>query len=179
MKAPEVVQRYASTMLEAAFESSSQEAVRTDIDGLLATLDAAGDLEAFLADRMVPSPAKEQVVQQLFGGRVQELTTNFLLLLVQRRRILLVREILEACVRMFDERTGIVEAEVRSAVALSSEQEERLRQQLAGYTGKIVKLRTSVDQRIRGGMVARIGDTVFDGSLTTQLQRLHRRLAGA
>ena len=80
---------------------------------------------------------------------------------------------------MLDERTGIVEAEVRSAVALSPEQEERLRQQLAGYTGKIVKLRTSVDARIRGGMVARIGDTVFDGSLTTQLQRLHRRLAGA
>ena len=80
---------------------------------------------------------------------------------------------------MLDERTGIVEAEVRSAVALSPEQEERLRQQLAGYTGKIVKLRTGVDARIRGGMVARIGDTVFDGSLTTQLQRLHRRLAGA
>ena len=86
---------------------------------MLATLDAAGELESFMVDRMVPSPAKEQVVRQLCGGRVQERPTNFLLLLVQRRRVLLVREILEACARMFDERTGIVEAEVRSAVARS------------------------------------------------------------
>ena len=179
MKAPEVVQRYATTLLEAAFDSNSQQPVRQDIEGLVATLDAAADLESFLVDRMISSPAKEQVVRDLFASRIQELTLNFMLLLVNRRRINLVREIFEACARLFDERAGIVEAEIRSAVALSDGQKERLRKQLSGFTGKTVRLRSLVDERIRGGMVARVGDTVFDGSLTTQLLRLHRQLSGS
>ena len=178
MKAPEVVQRYATTLLEAAFESNIERPVREEVEGLVATLDAASDLESFLVDRMISSETKESVVRELFANRVQELTLNFLLLLVSRRRINLVREIFQACAKLFDERTGVVEADVRSTVELSEGQRERLQQQLSGFTGKTVKLRSVVDERIRGGMVAQVGDTVFDGSLTTQLQRLHRQLSG-
>jgi len=179
MKAPEVVQRYATTLLEAAFEGNNSDRVREDVEGLVATLDAAADLESFLVDRMIKSETKDRVLRDLFGSRVHELTLNFLLLLVTRRRISLVREILQTCIQLFDERSGVVEAEVRSAVELSDEQKERLQQQLSGFTGKTVRLRSLVDERIRGGMVARVGDTVFDGSLTTQLQRLHRQLSGS
>ena len=178
MRAPEVVQRYANTLLEAAFESAIPDPVREDVERLVATLEASAALESFLVDRMINSQTKSAVVRELFGSRVQELTLNFMLLLVSRRRVNLVREILQACIQLFDERTGVVEAEVRSAVELSEGQKERLQQQLSGFTGKTVKLRSLVDERIRGGMVARVGDTVFDGSLTTQIQRLHRQLSG-
>ena len=178
MKAPEVVQRYANTLLEAAFESDIPDPVRADVEGIVATLDASADLESFLVDRLINSETKGNVVRELLASRVQELTLNFMLLLVSRRRISLVRDIFQACIQLFDERTGVVEAEVRSAVELSDSQKERLQQQLSGFTGKTVKLRSFVDERIRGGIVARVGDTVFDGSLTTQLQRLHRQLSG-
>ena len=76
------------------------------------------------------------------------------------------------------ERAGVVSAEVRSAVELSPQQQERLRERLEQYTGKKVLLEIQVDAGVRGGVVARVGDTVFDGSVNTHLERLRQRLAG-
>ena len=80
---------------------------------------------------------------------------------------------------MVEEREGILSAEVVSAVELDGEQQKRLAERLAVYTGKQIRLHARVDSTLRGGLVARVGDTVFDGSLDTHLKRLRRRLVGA
>lgn len=179
MKAPEVVRRYAATLLEVAAETRSDEQVRADVEALQATLRASAELRQFLRERLVDAQVKGRVLERLFSGKVQPLTLNFLLLLAQRRRVDLLPEILAACIEMADSRRGILNAEVRSAVALSPEQGERLRQRLEAFTGKQVRLRTQVDARLRGGLIARVGDMVFDGSLAAYLESLRRRLVGA
>ena len=176
MKAPEVVQRYAGTLLDAAAETQVFAPVHQDVERLLATLNASAELVSFLSDRLIGEDVKGRVIEQLFTEKVQDLTLNFLLLLARRRRVGLLPEVLNACMELFDERAGVIIAEVRSAVELDEEQAENLRASLAAYTGKEIRLHCRIDKKVRGGLVAQVGDTVFDGSLTTHLQRLHRQL---
>lgn len=179
MNAPEVVRRYATTLLEAAAETGVEAQVQTDVECLQATLQSSAELRTCLENRLIEPQVHRALLESLFAGKVQPLTLNFLLLLAERRRIGLIHEVLAACTELFDARRGIVNAEVRSAIELSEEQLQRFRQRLEAYTGKQVRLRTRVDQSIRGGAIARVGDTVFDGSLVRHLQRLHEQLAGA
>lgn len=178
MKAAEIVRRYAATLLDAAGETGIPDQVHRDVEGLQATLQASAELLNFLRDRLVDAQLKGRALEQLFSGKVQALTLNFLLLLAQRRRVELLPEILEACAALFDARQGTVNAEVRSTVELSPQQCERFRQRLEAHTGKRVRLHARVDKSLRGGAIARVGDTVFDGSLVRHLERLHEQLAG-
>ena len=178
MNAPEVVRRYATTLLETAVDTQIVEQVHADIGGIEATLDASADLQAFLVDRLVDGQTKHRVLEQIFAGKVAPLTLNFLILLARRRRVNLLPEIIEAFGGLYDERAGVVTAQVRSAQPLSEDHLDALRQRLSAYSGKQVHLQTEIDQSLKGGVVARIGDTVFDGSLTTYLTRLHRQLTG-
>ena len=178
MKAPEVVRRYAATLLDAAAESNVLDSVRTDVQGLRQALEQSEELAAFVGNRYVSATLQRGALERLFGERVQSLTLNFLLLLTQRRRTDLLPEMLELFEALCDERSGVISAEVRSAVPLGEDQIGRLRQRLAEISGKEVRLQVEVDPAIRGGAVARIGDTVYDGSVATYLERLHRHLVG-
>jgi F-type H+-transporting ATPase subunit delta len=179
MNAPEVVYRYAGTLLDAAKESDALEAVGGDVASLVVTLEQAGDLVAFVRDPLADAEVKENVLGQLFEAKVHELTLNFLKLLARRRRINLLPEILATFVELSEAERGQIKAEVVSAIELDDGQLDRLRQRLAGYTGKEVILSAKVEAGLKAGMIVRIGDTVFDGSLASQLRGLRRRLVGS
>ncbi|MCC7263878.1 MAG: ATP synthase F1 subunit delta [Candidatus Latescibacteria bacterium] len=179
MSAPEVVRRYAATLLEAAAELKVEAQVQADVEGLQATLQASADLSSCLRNRLIDAQVHRTLLESLFAGKVQPLTLNFLLLLAERRRAGLLPEILAAYIDLFDARQGILQAEVRSAAELSDEQRARFKQCLEVYTGKTVRLSTRVDRSLKGGAIAQVGDTVFDGSLIRHLQHLHEQLAGA
>ena len=179
MKAPEVVRRFATTLLEAAAELKVETQVQEDVERLQATLQSSAELDSCLQNRLIEPQVHRALLENLFGGKVQPLTLNFLFLLAQRRRAGLLPEILTACIQMFDASRGILNAEVCSATELNEDQRERFRQSLETYTGKQVRLHARVDQSLRGGAIVQVGDTVFDGSLVRHLQRLHEQLAGA
>ena len=179
MNAPEVVRRYAATLIDVAAETEDTEPVQEDVERLAATLRQSEELVSFVSDRLVSPAVRARVLQELFSGKLQGLTLNFLLLLARRRRTYLLPAVLEAFVALAAERRGIASAEVRSAVALSAEQAEQLRTRLSACTGKQIHLQVRIDEALGGGLIARVGDTVFDGSLNTQLERLHRQLVGA
>ena len=179
MSASEVVRRYANTLLDAAEETGlGTDAVRSNMEGLTATLDASSELRDFLRNRLLDVKLVETVLERLFADKVEPLVLNFLRLLARRGRASLLAEVAIACVEILDERSGIRTAEVRSAIELSPEQLEGLRRRLAAYSGGEIRLQTQVDTSLRGGMVARLGDTVFDGSLDMYLTKLHRSLRG-
>jgi F-type H+-transporting ATPase subunit delta len=179
MNAPEVVRRYAATLLEAAMELKTEAQVQADVAGLQATLQASTELGACLRNRLIDARVQRSLLESLFAGKVQPLTLNFLLLLAERRRADLLPEILAAFSDLFDARQGVLQAEVRSAVELSEAQREQFRMSLEAYTGKQVRLSARVDHSLKGGAIARVGDTVFDGSLIRHLRRLREQLAGA
>ena len=180
MRAQEVVRRYATTLLSAASESQiGEEEMRRDLEGLAATLRASPDLVAFVHNRLIEPGVRRSGLEAVFAGKVQPLTLNFLRLLAARRRAALLPEIAQACLDLLDSRSGVATAQVTSAVELSHQQSESLRSRLAAYTGRQIRLEAKVDGSIRGGLVARVGDLVFDGSVGTQLERLRLQLMGA
>lgn len=178
MNAPEVVRRYAATLLEAADETGATAAVQRDVERLLATVGQSDELTEFLANPLVDSQAQAEALRQLFSGKVEGLTLNFLRLMAVRGRAPIIGAALGSFLDQVAEREGIIGAEVRSAVALSTEQCQLLQARLEHHSGRKVRLAVQVDSSLRGGAVVRLGDTVFDGSVNTYLARLQARLAG-
>ena len=103
---------------------------------------------------------------------------NFMRLMVRRGRANMLAQVTQACLQIIDERSGIAMAQVHSAIALDEAQAEHLSQRLAGYFGREIRLDVSVDESMRGGLIATVGDTVFDGTVDAHLRRLHRKLLG-
>ena len=178
MNAPEVVRRYAVTLLEAADEAGETAAVQRDVARLLEIVRQSGELAEFLANPLTANQVQANVLRELFSGKVQVLTLNFLQLMAVRGRASIIGSALESFLNQVAEREGIISAEVRSAVALSEDQCQRLRQCLERRSGRTVRLDVRVDASLRGGVVVRVGDTVFDGSVNTYIERLQARLAG-
>lgn len=178
MNAPEVVRRYAATLLEAADETGATAAVQRDVERLLETVGQSDELTEFLANPLVDSQAQADALRQLFSGKVEVLTLNFLRLMAVRGRASIIGAALGSFLDQVAEREGIIGAEVRSAVALSKEQCQLLQARLEHHSGRKVRLAVQVDSSLRGGAVVRLGDTVFDGSVNTYLARLQARLAG-
>ncbi len=177
MKGTGVTARYATALMEAAEERGVLDGVQEDAQALHGLIRESEDLQGFLADPLSHPEQKQAAFRALFSGKVTDLTLSFLLLLGEKRRERLLESILEGFLDLLDERRGIATAQVRSASVLTSEQEERLAQRLSAFSGKQVRLEVEVDDGLRAGFVARMGDQVFDGTVEAQLNRLRRRLA--
>lgn len=177
-KSTKIAHRYATAWLDAAVERGVLEDVRTEIEGLRRLIDRSAELAAFFQDRMLTVQVKQHLLTSIFQGKTEEITLNFLLLLIANRREFLLPTILDACHALLDERDGIVVGRIRSAVEMPAEQQAALRARLEAYTGKRVRMITAVDSVLIGGFVAVVSDTVFDGSVATQLKRVKRALVG-
>lgn len=117
------------------------------------------------------------VLDMLFSSRLGALTMDFLRLLTDKNREDALREISEEFMRRLDERLGIVNMEVLAPLELPKDQREALQRQFEEMTRKKVRLSVSMDEQLLGGLVAKVGDTVFDGSLRRQLELLRERFA--
>jgi F-type H+-transporting ATPase subunit delta len=152
--------------------------------------DAAGQLRSFgdvlkhstelrtvLLSPAVPASKKRAVVEALSAGAgINRLIRNFLFILVDRRRAGLLEELADAFEMAIDERLGLVRAQVTSALPLKDRQQTELQQSLSQLAGKQVRCEFKVDPALIGGVVARIGSTVYDGSVRTQIDSLRDRL---
>jgi len=180
VRAQEVVRRYANTLIEASTESGvDHDAMRGDVEGIVATLNASAELVEFVRNPLIQLQTKREGLEQVFQEKVLPLTLNFIRLLVHRRRVNLLPDIAQAYIDILDVRSGVAIAHVTSAVTLNAEQEDRLRTRLAKYTGRQIRIEANVDSGLKGGLVARIDDVVFDGSVETQLERLRAQLMGS
>jgi F-type H+-transporting ATPase subunit delta len=151
---------------------------------------AAGQLKAFeqalaestelrhvLLSPAVPGARKRAVVAKLAGRMgISPLIRNFLYVVIGHRRTQILGEIREAAEALLDERMGVVRADVASAVELAGPQRAALAAALGRATGKRVRMEFSVDPGLLGGVKARIGSTVYDGTVRGQLEGLRREL---
>ena len=112
MNAPEVVRRYAVTLLESAEESDSLDSVRSDVEGILVSIDSSEELREFLANPLLSAEIKEKTLIALFDNRVEKLTVNFLALIARRRRTGLLKDVLSTFIAMVEERLGVLSATV-------------------------------------------------------------------
>jgi F-type H+-transporting ATPase subunit delta len=169
--------RYARVLLDVAIRESDPVKVERDLADFADLLNTNPELKAVLLSPRVPAAARRNLVATLVTkAAAAPPAAKLLVMLAERGRIELVPTMLE----VYRERQlayhNIVRGAVTSAAPLAPEKLKALEQSLSSASGKQVQLDAAVDPTIIGGIVARIGSTVYDGSIRTQLQRMKQQL---
>ena len=172
-----IAKPYAQALYDAAVEQDALDRIVGEANQIISLAQDSEDFEGFLTNPILSPQFKSEMFQQLLSETIHPLTLNFLLLLASKQRERFLVAILQAFLELVDLKAGRVVAQVTSAVPLSDAQQADLVQQLSDYSGAEVRLEVSEDSTIKGGIIVRLGDTVFDGSVATQLQRLKSLLA--
>lgn len=168
--------RYAQALLQEAERTGNVEQVDQDVDLIRTSLDDSRELVLVFESPVISREKKEAIVSALFKDRLQPVTLHFLELLIEKKREDLFPAVVRAYSALRDKQLGIVEARVRSAALLADAERERLETALEEKTGQNVRLQVDVDSSLIGGLVVRIGDTVYDSSVRHQLSMLREQL---
>jgi F-type H+-transporting ATPase subunit delta len=153
------------------------EAALAELKAFEATFRGSEELRNALETPAVPAPRKRAVVGKIAQLlNLSQVSRNFLFVLVDHRRIAELSDVVESLAVVLDERLGFAQAEVTAARQLTDEQQRAVNAELEKVSGKRIRARFGVDASLIGGVVARIGSTVYDGSVRGQLEQLGRRL---
>jgi F-type H+-transporting ATPase subunit delta len=171
-----VAKRYAQAVFGLAEESGTHDQWLADLTRLASAIDDPMVGEFFKSPN-VSSERKRAAIQELLPGDDQKLVRNLASMMSDRHRLDSVPLLFEVYRDLVLESRGIAVANVTTAVEMSPAEETRVREGLKSIVGREVELRTSVDPDIIGGMVARVGDRLVDGSVITQLNRLRLQIA--
>ncbi|MEZ4703019.1 MAG: F0F1 ATP synthase subunit delta [Rhodothermales bacterium] len=171
-----IARRYARALYELAEQKQCVDRVDEDVAMILESLHGSPELTRFLADPILNADKKGDVIKKLFATRLQDVTLSFLVLLVEKRREYLLSDVARSYHALRDEHMNVVRAEARVAIALSEAEEQTLARAIEKLTGQTVRLETRIDPSIIGGVVVRVGDTVYDRSVLNQLSRLKDQL---
>ena len=177
MRETRIAKPYAQALYDAATEQDILDSILADVSQILQLTQESEDFDQFLTNPILSPQFKSEMFQQLLSETVHPLTLNFLLLLALKQRERALVSILQMFLEIVDLQAGRVVAQVTSAVPLTDAQKANLTQQLSDYSGAEVRLELSEDAEIQGGIIVRLGDTVFDGSIASQLQRMRVLLA--
>ncbi len=174
--------RYARALADLAMEPGGvpPQTIIGDLAKLEQVLAVSQDLRNAMQSPAVPRARKHAVLKRLTKDlSLTDLVRRFVLVLTDRRRAPLLGEIREAFETVIDERLGVVRVDVISARELTAGQREALLNEFSRATGKRARARFEISDELLGGLVARVGSTVFDGSVRGQLEALKQRMAGA
>jgi F-type H+-transporting ATPase subunit delta len=172
-----IANRYAEALLTTAEEMHILKNVSDDLTVIQRIIKESHEFQLFLKNPIIKKEKKQAVFKATFGSSVQALTLRFLSLLIEKEREDALPSVIEAFFRSQDEMLGIVRLHVKTAVELSQQQSLELKQRFEVYSKKKVFIDQSLDKQLIGGFVARIGDTVFDGSVKQQLELLRKRFS--
>jgi F-type H+-transporting ATPase subunit delta len=174
-----VATRYARALADVATGAGlTPEAVLAQLKDFQAAVASSPDLKNVLSSPAVSPSRKRAVVTQLSEPMgLGEKVRNFLYVLIDHRRVGLLGTIAQAFEVVMDERLGRVRADIASALPLSDEQKAQLLAELARISGRQVRPEYAIDTSLVGGITARIGSTIYDGSVRGRLESMRRRLA--
>jgi F-type H+-transporting ATPase subunit delta len=172
--------RYARALADVTFDPRSgldPHSVTEQLGTVAALVKSSTELQHVLVSPAVPNSRKRAIIEKLAPELgLNPKVRNFIYVLIDHRRIGQIGEIQEAYQSTVDERMGLVRADVTSARDLTDEQRGAVQAELGRLTGKQIRMEYSVDPALIGGLVARVGSTVYDGSVRGQLEALRQRL---
>jgi F-type H+-transporting ATPase subunit delta len=172
--------RYAKALMDVASKEAPQggiEKVAEELDAFSALVRENPALDRVLTNPAVPAPRKRAAVAELTRmAGLSPIVSKLLVLLAERDRIVLLNDLTSIYRDLLMARQNVVRAEVTTATPLGAEKSQAIERGLAAVTGKRVSMTTKVDQDIVGGIVARVGSTVYDASIATQLKKIRERL---
>ncbi len=165
---------YANGIFELAKAEGELERVESELFTISQAIDGSPELRSTLTDPQLPMEKKQALVDDLIGGRASSLSVDLVQLIVSQGRASELSDIARAVVEAAAASRDKAVAEVRSAVPLDEETIERLTVALGRATGKSVEVKVVVDESVIGGIVARVGDIVIDGSLARRVDSLRQ-----
>ena len=175
--AQQVAAVYARALLASAEKAGLADSVVADYGHIVdEMLSANPRFEAVMASQLVDHEDKVKIIDRVFSGRVAPLLVNFFKILSQHGRLELLRAVQAPLVEAFDKLRGRMRVDVITATPLSAAAAEPMKVKIAQLIGGQPRMVLSDDPEIIGGVVLRVGDTVFDGSVATQLQAMRHSL---
>ena len=172
--------RYARALLDVLLKESTADRGAQDLASLAALLQRFPELQRAFTNPAIPAARKRGLVEELLPKLSLSVPVGkLLLMLAERDRLTLLPDLTAVYQERLEELQRVVRAEVTTATPLSPEHLAALQRRLASATGSTVKLTTKVDPSIIGGVKTRIGGTVYDGSIATQLETFRQKLETA
>ncbi len=168
--------RYASALLSAAEEGNFLDLIVKELQVIKEVLENSRDLVHALRSPLVKGDKKIHILEEIFRDSIGEKMFLFLKLVARKKRAGLLPEIIDEFQILLDEKRGVINVDITSAVQLSDEQAGELVMKLAAFTGKKIRPRMLVNEQFIGGVAVKIGDTIYDGTISHQLQLLRRTL---
>ena len=174
-----VARRYATALADVVMASGEAQDVQKELTAWSEMMQSNEQLLEVFRNPTIPYDQKRKVLSTLIARtRVRPTTANFLQVLLQNQRLAELGEVNKRFAQILDERSGMVSAQVTTARPVPQSSQEALRAKLAAMTGKNVRLSFTTDEELIGGIVTRIGSTIYDGSVRNQLQLVKERLVG-
>ena len=176
----EIVEPYAEALMSLAQSHNLADRLGEDVRLLSDLLASSEELDQFLSNPLAQPEAQKAVLRQLLGEQGHAYTLNFLMLLVDRRRIFLLEGICKQYLARLRQINQTVLAEVTATVNLNDEQQQAIRDKVIQLTGaRQVELEVSLNSDLLGGVIVKVGSQVFDASLRGQLRRISLSLGSA
>jgi F-type H+-transporting ATPase subunit delta len=174
-----VARRYAAALADVVTARGEAREVQEELSRWEQMMQSSGQLLVVFSNPTIPYDQKRKVLNALIARvKVRPTTENFLKVLLQNQRLAELSEVNKRFAQVLDERSGVISADVVTARPVSADAQEALRTRLAAMTGKNVRLQFKTDEELIGGMVTRIGSTVYDGSVRNQLERVKAKISG-
>jgi F-type H+-transporting ATPase subunit delta len=173
--------RYARALLDVAIkEQGDLQQIAAQLAEFVAMFEQYPALSVVMLNPAVPVPRKRAAMVELTGrAQVSPILSKLLVLLAERDRLVLLPDVLAAYRERLLDHEHVVRAEITTAAPLAADRAQAIERGLAQLTGRTVMLAARVDPSIIGGVVARIGDTIYDGSVTRQLAKMKEALVNS
>ncbi len=166
---------YAKALLSHGKQTGLLDQLVEQLDAVVNVIREVPGFQAALESPRIPFEAKAKLIDKAFAGKVDRSLVNFLKVVGSKRRFDCLPAISSSAKKMQDEIAGRVQAVLTSATEIDESVKAGIASRLSAVLGKTVSLKSTVDPKIIGGMVVRVGDTVYDGSVVNQLAQIRTR----
>lgn len=170
------IEGYARGLFEIARAEGTLDEVEDELFRFARSYESNDALREALTDEQIPASRRQAVVEDLLGAKATSTTTQLVSMVIGSGRARDLPAIIDVLVDRASSAKNLEVANVRVAVPLTADQEQRLAAAIANATGKQVNLKVTVDPSVLGGVVASVGDTVIDGTVRTRIDQLKSRL---
>lgn len=171
-----VAKRYARALFDLAQEKGKTSDAANDLRTVAQVLQEVPDLKKLLEHPKMDTSVKNELLKQSFEGKVSEEVLNLLMLLVDRKRAELIEDVQVQFDKLASEALGRAVAVVYTPKPLNDPEKNQIAEHFGKLTGKSIEVDNIIDERLLGGLKIRIGDKLFDASLSSKLEKLEKSL---
>jgi F-type H+-transporting ATPase subunit delta len=174
MREIRVANRYAKALIELALEMNLLEQVKADMDLLLMVCEQNRDFLLMLKSPVIQDRKKKAILEEIFTGKVQDLSLKFMLVITRNRRESVIREIAQQFVALYREHHRIIPTTLTSAVKLDQETRDKIVNRLGDRANATIELTEKIDEEIIGGFILELANRQYDASLLRKIQNLKK-----